>query len=211
MAAGTTYKQCGCRDDDGRRLGQRCLRLRRRNGTWNPAHGSWYYQLELPPNLDGTRRTPLRRGGFASQDDAGQELDQVRELLAIADPADADARAVIATAIQQAIRRTGQLPDSRYVRRATGAGLDPAVSPPTVGEWLLGEWLPAKKKLRSGTVRSYEGHIRLYWGPQIGHTRIDRLRVADVASVFEAIDEANDAIAEARASGDPNARANIKG
>jgi hypothetical protein len=39
---------------------------------------------------------------------------------------------------------------------------DPAVKPPTVGEWLAG-----RKKLRPGTARSYAGHIRLYLDPHI--------------------------------------------
>jgi hypothetical protein len=72
-----------------------------------------------------------------------------------------------------------------------------------VGEWLEGQWLPAKKKLRAGTVRSYEAHIRLYFLPHIGRIRIDRLQVTDVAAVFEAIDELNDLVEEARADGDP--------
>src|SRR5260370_35564214 len=87
MAAGTTYKQCSCRDDHGRRLGQKCARLRRANGAWSSRHGTWYYQLELPPNPDGSRRNPLRRGGFATQDDPDQELAAARDLLATAPPA----------------------------------------------------------------------------------------------------------------------------
>ena len=72
------------------------------------------------------------------------------------------------------------------------------------------EWLAAKK-LRDGTIRSYEAHARLHYQPHIGHVRIDRLRVSDVASVFEAIDELNDTITEARSSGDPALRATVKG
>ena len=90
-------------------------------------------------------------------------------------------------------------------RRADG-GHDPAVRPPSVGEWLE-EWLAAKKKLRPGTVRSYASHVRLYYQPHIGHVSIDRLRVSDVASVFEAIEELNEAIA----SGDPARQAAVKG
>jgi hypothetical protein len=208
MAAGTTFKQCGCRREDGKRLGQRCARLRRRNGTWNPAHGSWYYQLELPPYPGGKRRNPLRRGGFDTQDAAIQEMDQARELLAIAAPGDGDTRVMIADAIQQAIKTTGLLPDPRYVRKTVAVGHHPAARPPTVGEWLAGQWLPAKK-IRNGTVRSYEAHIRLYYLPHVGHIRIDRLRVTDIASVFEAIDELNDTVERARASGDPAVRAAV--
>jgi integrase len=70
---------------------------------------------------------------------------------------------------------------------------------------------PTSWKLRAGTARGYEAHIRLYFLPHIGHIRIDRLSVSDVASVFEAIDELNDTVAEARASGDSAVRARVKG
>jgi len=212
MAAGTgtTYKQCGCRGDDGKRLGQRCPKLRRGNGSWSPAHGRWYYQLELPQRAGGARRPPLRRGGFGTQAGAEQELGQARELLAIAAPGDAETAIRIADAITRSVKLTRELPDPVRVRKAVGGGHDPAVRPPTVGEWLE-EWLAAKKNLRRGTVRSYASHIRLYFQPHIGHISIDRLRVTDVASVFEAIDERNDAITEARASGDPAREAGAKG
>jgi integrase len=209
MTAGTTYKQCGCREG-GRRLGQQCPKLRRRDGTWSPAHGRWYYQLELPPHADRRRRPPLRRGGFDTQTHAEAELRQARELLAIAAPGDTETAIRIADAITASVRNTRQLPDPARVRKAIGGGHDPAVRPPTIGEWLE-EWLAAKKKLRPGTVRSYASHIRLYYQPHIGHISIDRLRVTDVASVFEAIAELNEAITEARTSGDPARRSAVKG
>lgn len=209
MAAGTTFKQCGCRDEDGRRLGQKCPRLRRRNSGWSSDHGGWYYQLELPPHADGRRRSPLRRGGFASQGDAQGEMDIARELLAIAPAGDDDARIRIADAICAAVRDTRRLPDPVRVRRATRLGED-LNQKITVGQW-LDQWLDGKKKLRPGTVRSYEAHIRLYYKPHLGRIWIDRLRVADVASVFEAIDELNDAVEHARSTGDPGVRTKVKG
>jgi integrase len=210
VSTGTTYKQCSCRDAATKRpLGRQCPRLRRGNG-WNPGHGSWYYQLELPPRADGTRRPPLRKGGFDSKTDADAQLDLARQLLAIAPPDDPNAAIRIADAITAAIRVTGELPDPDRVRRAVGGGHDPAVKPPTVGEWLE-EWLAAKKGLRPGTVRSYDGHIRLYLRPHLGHIPIDRLRVTDVASVFEHIEELNETITEARKHGSPARRAAVKG
>jgi integrase len=210
MSEGTTFKHCGCRDEGtGKLLGRKCPKLRRGNG-WSPVHGTWYYQIELPPRADGTRRPPLRHGGFASDATAKAELDLARELLAIAPRGDLGTAVRIAEAITAAMRDTGRLPDPERVRKQVGAGHDPAVRPPTVGEWLE-EWLAAKKKLRPGTVRSYDGHIRLYLKPHLGHIPVDRLRVTDVASVFDHIEELNDAIAEARASGDPAQRAAFKG
>jgi len=210
MAAGNTFKQCGCRGEDGTRLGQQCPRLRRGNGTWSTRHGRWYYQLELPPRADGARRAPLRRGGFDTQTDAEQELRQARELLAIAAPGDAETAIRIADAITKSVRETGKLPDPGRVRKAVGGGHDPATRPPTVSEWLE-EWLAAKKNLRPGTARGYASHIRLYYQPHVGYISIDRLRVTDVASVFEAIDELNEAITAARTSSDPARRAGAKG
>ena len=81
---------------------------------------------------------------------------------------------------------------------------------PTVGEWLQ-EWPAAKKGIRAGTVRSYEGHIRLYLAPCVGHIPLDRLRVADVASVFDYIGGLNEAVTAASASADPERRKAVKG
>jgi hypothetical protein len=75
----------------------------------------------------------------------------------------------------------------------------------------VGEWLAAKKGLRAGTVRSYESHIRLYLAPCVGHIPLDRLRVADVASVFDYVGGLNEAVTAARASGDPGLRNAVKG
>jgi hypothetical protein len=95
------------------------------------------------------------------------------------------------------------------MKRTLHAAALPAM-PPLTGEWLE-EWLAAAKNLLPGTVRSYAAHIRLYCRPHIGQIRIDRLRVADVASVLDAIDEINDAIIEARASGDTALPATVRG
>lgn len=63
MAAGTTFKACGCRNEDGKLWGRKCPQLKRKGGGWSRHHGTWYYQLELPQCLDGTRRNPIRRAG----------------------------------------------------------------------------------------------------------------------------------------------------
>ena len=70
-----TYKRCKCRDADGRELGKQCPKLRRANGSYNPNHGSWYFQVEAEPDENGKRRT-VRRGGFPTQaaaEAAGEE------------------------------------------------------------------------------------------------------------------------------------------
>ena len=56
-AEGTLFKVCRCRDPEtGKPLRATCPKLRRQNGSWNPDHGRWTYQLELPPTADGNRR-----------------------------------------------------------------------------------------------------------------------------------------------------------
>ena len=103
--------------------------------TVSQAHGTWYYQIELPPRASGTRRPPLRHGGFATHAGAQAELDLARELLAIAPPGDPQTAIRIADAITAAICAEVELPDPARVRKQVGAGRDPAVRPPTVGEW----------------------------------------------------------------------------
>ena len=60
------FKRCGCRDDTGKRLGARCPKLRRANGAWNPAHGTWVGKAEIPAAPDG-RRDNLWAGGFRTE------------------------------------------------------------------------------------------------------------------------------------------------
>jgi integrase len=75
----------------------------------------------------------------------------------------------------------------------------------------LQTWLRGKQRLRPSSTAAYASHIRLYLIPQIGQIRLDRLQAADVAGIFEAIDELNETILAARASGDPALRAKVKG
>lgn len=207
MAKGRTFKRCGCRDTDGTRLGKDCPKLRRGN-SWNPNHGSWHYQLELPPKNDGTRRSPLRRGGFDSQTDAQADMNTARELLAIAGQ-DTMLAARIADIITTTVKDTSKLPQAAEVRRRvrTGQELDQRR---TVADW-LNVWLASKQNLRTSSGSGYASHIRLYFNPVIGHIRLDRLQVSHVMEVFEAIDELNDTIIAARETGDPAIRAKVKG
>ncbi|WP_329237610.1 site-specific integrase [Actinoallomurus sp. NBC_01490] len=207
MAKGRTFKRCGCRTTDGARLGGNCPKLKRRNG-WNPHHGTWHYQLELPPTSDGKRRAPLRRGGFTDQTAAQADMDAARELLALA--GEDKALAVrIADIITTTVKDTGKLPQTSEIRRRvrTGQELD---QQRTVTDW-LNTWLAGKQQLRDSSTAAYASHIRLYFNPVIGHIRLDRLQVSHVLEVFEAIDELNDTIETARQTGDPAIRAKVKG
>ncbi|MFI9552680.1 tyrosine recombinase XerC [Nonomuraea endophytica] len=204
VAKGTTYKICACIDPDtGKNIGKTCPKLRTTHANggkrWSSTHGTWAYQLELPAHADGKRRTPLRRRGFLTLEDAEAELDHARGLLAL-DP-DPAVRRQITELMLSVLKATMQLPDTEEVRRKvrTHQDLNRHI---TVGEWLE-EFLKRKRSIEPTTRRSYESHIRLYLIPYLGDIRLDRLRVSDVAGMFDAIEEFNDIIATERASGDP--------
>jgi type II secretory pathway predicted ATPase ExeA len=208
MADGSTFKRCSCKDSGGKPLGQKCPKLRRVGGAWSHRHGSWNYQLELPPTKEGKRRGPLRRGGFDSQDAAEAELAQVRQLLALADPLEPKSGVQIADLIKKMLAETGVLPGAELIRRKVRTGQDLSVEI-MVGEWLE-EFLKRKRTIEETTRRSYEGHIRLYLMPYLGHLRLGRLKVSDIADMFDEITEFNAVIVEWRASDDPQVRASVK-
>ena len=136
-------------------------------GATGTAPGTTRSSSRRAPTAPAAR--PLRHGGFATQTDAagragpGQGTAGHRRR-----PATCRRPSGSPTPSPPPCASTRTLPDPGRVRKQVGAGDDPAVRPPTVGEWLE-EWLTAKKKLRPGTVRSYSGHISLYLKPHLGH------------------------------------------
>ncbi|MFI6182996.1 hypothetical protein ACIA8R_46235 [Nonomuraea sp. NPDC051191] len=206
---GTTFKTCSCRDEaTGKRLGKACPKLRRPGGgeRWSSTHGRWAYQLELPAHADGRRRNPLRRRGFATLEEVEAELEQARALLALDE--DPHVQRKIAELMLATLKDNKALPPVEEVRRKvrTRQDLNPTV---TVAEWMQ-EFLRRKRKIDVTTRRSYEAHIRLYFTPYLGDIRLDRLRVSDVAGMFDAIEEFNDVITTARVSGDLEERAKVR-
>ena len=207
MASGRTFKRCNCRDTEtGKRLGRTCPKLWRADGQWSPRHGTWTYQLELPPTLDGKRRNPLRRGGFATQTAAEEDLADARALLAIS--TDPRTRDKITELILCTVKETRRLPDVETVRRKvhTGQQLGRKV---LLGDW-LDIWLAGKKKISDTTRARYDSDIRLYLKPHLGGIPVEELRVADISEMFDAIAEFNDVIRQARASNDPALLAKVK-
>jgi integrase len=64
----------------------------------------------------------------------------------------------------------------------------------TVGEWLAA-WLQEKEKSRAAkTILGYKSHINLYLAPHLGAIRLDRLALAHVYEMFDAIEERNEQI-----------------
>ena len=206
---GSLFKRCHCQHPEtGKELGRNCPRLRRPDGRWSRDHGIWGYQHELPPTRTGARR-PHRRAGYDSAATAQAALDQVRELLVLADPTDPDQATLIGDVIQDATRSRTELPSAGEMRGRLRTG-NPAAAPPTVGDYLPG-WLSGRRKLAEGTRRSYDAHIRLHLVPNLGPVRLDRLRLAHLNDMVDAIEDRNQLIRSSRASGDPHRRAAVRG
>ena len=207
---GSTYKRCRCRDGTGRELGAECPSLHRKDGAWNPRHGQWYFYVELHV-VHGSPRRMLRRGGYATQAEAEGRRQRIEQLLAVpeAGVGGDQAREEILRAIKKALDEGTPLPDYDETRRRYQSGqvLNATI---TVGQW-LDEWLRGRRKIRKSTRRSYEAHVRLYLRPHLGHLPIDRMRVVHIAAMFDAIDADNEFIRAARASGDAEQRAAVKG
>lgn len=185
--AGSLFKRCTCRDPGtGRQLGRSCPNLRRSGGRWAGEHGVWGYQHELPTARDGRRR-PHRRTGFGTAAAAQDALDQVRGLLALADPTDPDQQTLIGDVIDNATRHRHPLPTIAEMRTRLHTG-NPTAAPPTVAEYLP-QWLAGRRNLAEGTRRSYDGHIRRHLIPHLGPIRLDRLRLDHLNDMIEAIED----------------------
>src|SRR5205823_5112996 len=128
-------------------------------GAWSSEHGTWYFQAELPHRLDGTRRT-RRRGGYATQTLAQDELDKMAALVEAAEPHGGAALAAIGDLIENRLQTGEPLPAPEEIAQQLNPGT-PALGEqiPTVAEWLA-TWLARRRKLRGATKLSYSGHIR---------------------------------------------------
>ncbi|WP_428963007.1 tyrosine-type recombinase/integrase [Micromonospora fluostatini] len=204
MADGSITKRCSCRAD-GKRVGATCPKLRRGNG-WNPHHGRWRYQLELP--LDAAhRRRQLRRTGFTTREEAVSERDRARALLDLAGRDEILRRHV--ADLLQACKPRQPLPDRDQVARRIHAGV-PAATNLTLGEYLA-EWLTNRTRIAPATRRSYQDHITKYWTPHLGQIALHELTAAHIQSVFATIDAHNARILAARTSPDRKIRDTVRG
>ena len=64
---GSTFKRCGCRDENGRQLGSRCPKLGRK------VHGAWWGRYDAPRAADGKRRQE-KLGPYAARAEADAAL-----------------------------------------------------------------------------------------------------------------------------------------
>ncbi|MEU8076073.1 tyrosine-type recombinase/integrase [Catellatospora citrea] len=201
---GTISKRCGCRDQrTAKPLGAGCPQLRGDDGAWTE-HGSWRYQRSLP-TLPGGPRKQLRRGGFATAEAAEADRDHVTQLLAVAGD-NRIAAAEVATAILEA--KAGPLPDLDTVRRRAMAGT-PLDGGATMAQYLP-EWL-GRCGVDANTLRGYRSHVDLYLIPYLGHIKVGELKLRHVREMFEAIDERNETIREAKNSPHQHVRDSVRG
>src|SRR6202035_4412753 len=84
MAAGRDWFH-GRRGGGRKQMGGGCPRLS------EGAHGSWWYQIDLPGRAGAGRRR-MRRGGFACEQAARDTATAATELLAVPDACDERAR-----------------------------------------------------------------------------------------------------------------------
>jgi integrase len=187
MNEGALYKRCHCRDQDGRKLGGNCPKLRRPGGAYDSKHGSWALQLEVKTPA-GAQRRHLRSSGYATREQAHHVLAEIKTLLALAENADrpTEARNAIADLIQAALGTRGPLPDPEELRARLRLGR-PVDAGITV-EQFLRDWL--KTKHNSRTASTYTGY-RIYCEqhliPALGHHPLSKLRKAHVQACLEDI------------------------
>jgi integrase len=208
MSDGIT-KQCSCADETGKRLHSKCPKLRRSDGKWHPTHGSWAYQLELPPHLATGARRRLRRVPAAAVNDrttAENERDHAKTLLLLAgdDKLLADEIATLLQGIPTGV----PLPERDQLARRLRAGV-PAGCEITVADYLT-RWI-TERIMDDNTRSGYAGHIRNYLIPYLGEIRLDKLNVGHLETMFNKIIARNAEIDAARTSDDIRVRAGVKG
>lgn len=187
--AGSIYRRCECRGDDGKLLGNSCPKLKKKS------HGSVGLRQELPPDADGKRRT-FRRTGYASVSEAQGDLSRLQAILDLPGD-DADEQRRVGDLLADVAKRRADIPQAAEVQRRLGVGV-PLDGKTTVGEW-LDRWM-ATKKTRPTTNNGYSSHIRVHLKPRIGHYRLDRLSVGHVQEMFDAIADESDVIAAENAA-----------
>ncbi len=169
----STYRECDCRDEDGRMLGKECPH---RSVS---KHGKWGMVLRLPTS---TGRRQLRRTGFSTAKAARAHEAHVAALLAVA--ADIVDQQLIGDLIFASGRH---LPDVEEVRRRYGRG-QALVDRTTLASWLV-SWLTDKARgdTRPGTLRSYQQHCHDYLTPKLGDVTLRRLRPQMISAMLATI------------------------
>lgn len=204
------YKRCKCKDDTGREVGASCPRLHRPDGSWNPAHGTWYGKKELPPGPGGIR-VSLRQGGFPTQERMSAWFDEAQALIDVAGkhPEDHPARMEIVALIKESRRNRVPLPSRDDIARRFAAG--GTFRPGTTGDYLI-TWLARHMKRWAPTTgHGYERAVHRLFLPAFGEIPLDRLRRSHVLAVLDSLDAEAERIRAAKASQDPQVRRSVAG
>lgn len=181
--AGGITRRCECRGTDGKLLGPACPQAGKKN------HGALRLRLSIPPGEDGKRRA-FQRNGYQRTKEADADLSRLTAILDLVKGDETDAR-IVGDYLADLSRTRAPIPEPAVVQRKLGVGvaLD---SKTTVGEY-LDRWM-ARKKTRTTTNNAYRSHIRVHLKPRIGHIRLDRLSVAHLEAMFDAIADESDVI-----------------
>lgn len=203
------FKRCKCRQD-GRELGVKCPKLKRRDGSWNPSHGNWYGKADVTVPT-GAPRVALRAGGFTTQDEMARWFTEAIRLLDIPEggPGGHEARLAILALIHRARDEGSPLPSHDEVRRrhAVGASFEPG----STGKYLT-DWIALHREHWSATtLLSYESAVNRLYVPLLGEIPLEKLTAADILKVFAAVDAESARITAARTSADPRARKSVAG
>ncbi|GAA4595871.1 tyrosine-type recombinase/integrase [Actinoplanes octamycinicus] len=208
MAGAIPFKICRCKDPDtGKALSRRCPKLRRPNRSWNPGHGQWAYQLELPPTKDGKRRQLRPSTGFVDREDAQTEIDQARLLISLAGR-NKQWLTQIGDLIQTGRRINGVLPDVETVRQRLRSG-SPLTGAPTLTEYLT-DWIKVVE-VDDNTRRTYASHITVHLIPVLGDVPLDQLRPHHIYTLIRTITDRNEELLAKRNSPDPAVRRSVAG
>ncbi|MBR7839102.1 hypothetical protein KDL01_37900, partial [Actinospica durhamensis] len=187
MNEGALYKRCHCRDENGRKLGGACPKLRRPGGAYDAKHGTWSLQLEIKvPH--GEERRHLRSGGYDTREKAQTVLAGIKELIALAETADRpdQTRLQIAGLVQAALREHRSLPDADELR--TRLRLGRPVEQHLTIEAFLREWLVTKRGSRTAsTYTSYRIYCEQHLIPALGHLQLTKLRKTHVQTLLDDI------------------------
>lgn len=205
-------KRCKCRDGSGRELGAKCPKLKRRDGSWNPKHGTWQAVSYLPA-VKGQQRARLRAGGFANQVDLTAWFTSAHALLAVplAGPAGHGDRLKILALVQKSRDEGSPLPALEDIRRRYSTGA--AFAPGETGAYLLG-WLEeheAAGHWTKTTARSYRRAVERLFLPAFGVVPLDQLSTRHILDMFTEVDRESARIAAARLSPDPAVRKSVAG
>lgn len=209
---GNGFKRCKCRDDAARELGAKCPKLRRKDSSWNPNHGSWYGKAEVPSGPDG-KRVFLRLGGFATENELEVFYAEAGRLLDIPDagPDGHEARMEILEMVRAARKKQAPMPEHEELHRKYRAGQP--LQTMTFGEYWA-TWRARREKLkdiRESTLISYTSHWDVHIREVLEGARMDRLFAPTVERVFSRIDEKNAELLVARTSSDPEVRRSVRG